>query len=348
MGDGSIGAMSIDTILEIESNLISGIRHDLNNARSGFSYIQIMGWNYKSETLSQLTKLNQNLTQILESWNTLEKKVVNNFMKHYQSASIEDTKIKNYSELDELHSGLNELRAFYATMAKQFNHEIFEGVQVLETEIEGNHSDLGEKYNKLIDDCYTLNQTCLEVTQYLEVLETLSNKGAKAAMELYEPLKAIKSAKLGEKTEIPPPKDANEKYVIRVAYADDEQTARKLMAGILGNRLFGEEGHAYHLTIYPDGERMIEDMVRMEPDTVVLTDREMPTSGFEVLKVAQNYPNLIVRAMISGKSTPRDIQKASELGAHHYFHKPIKDPLKFEKELYNIFIQTKERIAHKE
>ena len=346
MNDGSIGAGSIDTLLE-ESNLISEIRHDLNGALSGLSHLEIIGWDYKSETLSKLTGLNQNLRKTVESWNTLEKKVVNNLIKHYQSPSIEDTEIKDYPELDEIHSGLNELRAFYTTMAKQFILKIFEGVQVLESEIESNRFDLGEKYDGLIDNCYSLNQNCLAVTQYLEVLETLSHEGGKAAMKLYVPLNAIKSTLNGEKTEIPPPKDANEESVTRVAYADDEQTARKIMAGMLGNRSFGEESHAYHLTIYPDGNEMIKEMAEMEPGTIILTDREMPTSGFEVLKAAQKHPHLIVKAMVSGKGTQEDIQKAHELGAHHYFHKPIRDPLKFEGDLYSLIIKNKEMMAHK-
>jgi len=268
-------------------------------------------------------------------------------MKHYKPPTVKDTEIENYSELDEIHSGLNELRAFYATMAKKFNHEIFEGIQVLETEIKSNRLNLSEEYDKLIDNCYHLNQTCLAVTPYLEVLETLSNKGAEASMELYEPLKMIASAKPGERIEIPPPKDANKEYVIKVAYADDDQIARKIMAGILGNRLFGEESHAYHLTIYSDGKEMIEEMAKMEQDTIILTDREMPTSGFDVLKAAQKHPHLIVRAMVSGKGTQEDIQKAHESGAHHYFHKPINDYLKFEGDLYSLLIKNKEMMAHK-
>lgn len=154
---------------------------------------------------------------------------------------------------------------------------------------------------------------------------------------LFKPLYKVKRIEGKEKLTVFPPEDA--KKIITVAFADDDPNVRLLIKTALGNQIF-DEGHAYQLILYSDGKPLINDMPKMVNGTVTITDREMKTDGYVVLKAARRYNHLGPLFMVSGGSNQEHVQKAFDLGVSHYFHKPI-DIVNFQSTLYSKITQSK-------
>lgn len=108
--------------------------------------------------------------------------------------------------------------------------------------------------------------------------------------------------------------------IFRIYLCDDQVNLRTLMRDCLDG-IF--QGHA--VDEGTDGSQALDAAKRSVYDLIML-DVDMPNmNGFEALEAIRadslNKDSVIV--MLTGRTTPEDILRGSELGAHSYITKPF-------------------------
>lgn len=102
----------------------------------------------------------------------------------------------------------------------------------------------------------------------------------------------------------------------KILLVEDDQE----LAGVYMSR-FEAEGFAVASAI--NGEKALAKTIEFEPD-IILLDIMMPrVNGYNVLDILQNTPETkhIKVVMMSALSSPKDIQKAKDLGVDDYLVK---------------------------
>jgi DNA-binding response OmpR family regulator len=109
----------------------------------------------------------------------------------------------------------------------------------------------------------------------------------------------------------------------RILLVDDDEDILKL-----SHRLLSKNNH--EVVVAKNGPQALEFLEKFSFDMVVL-DANMPQmSGFEVLIKIRNHPQWkdLTVALLTGRKTKSDVQRALRLGVDDYIVKPI-DPIIF-------------------
>ncbi len=119
-------------------------------------------------------------------------------------------------------------------------------------------------------------------------------------------------------TEIPPAARASEKGGQKsILVVDDSVVIRKMVEIAL-------ENESYQINSVATGKEALTALDEKEPDLVILDIMLPDINGLDILKNIKSSRTLPV-IMLSAKDTPRETNKARELGADDFIPKPFKD-----------------------
>src|ERR1041385_5328089 len=115
---------------------------------------------------------------------------------------------------------------------------------------------------------------------------------------------------------------SKEKFLVLMVDDSDDDCLLIKMAVSKADRLrfIGSVSDGEELVSYLTGKDVYSDRERFPLPDMLLLDLKMPRkNGFEVLEWLQSQPfeNMVV-VVLSGSEQLEDVQKAIELGAHHY------------------------------